>query len=180
MTNTCNQLADIIVESMDSTSSGTVADSLEQHLATCEKCAPHKGRLIAMANGLDPATTSVSKGFVARVMEEIRGDVGINTAYDRLPPAWQVLGALGLLVALTAVVLATGGTEEWRQQVITGYLNQSLVFLGGLTQTITGLWESVAPGRGLGVFIGCAIGATLLNVGFLLGAIKRNKETVSE
>jgi len=177
MTKTCNQLADIIVDAMDNSSPGSVVSAMEQHIATCEKCGSQRNKLMAMANGLDPESQTVSKGFMARVMAEIRGDRAPSTAYDRLPPAWQVLGALGLLVALTAVVLATGGSDEWREQVITGYLNQALVFLGGLSHAITGLWESVAPGRGLGVFVGCAIGATVLNVGFLLGAIKRNKET---
>ncbi|HIA04883.1 MAG TPA: hypothetical protein EYN66_23810 [Myxococcales bacterium] len=178
-TRECGQLADIIIDSLETAESGQVRTNVQEHLNHCNTCQAHRGVLMELAHGLDPIPYDLSMNFVSRVMNEIRQDnIGVPSAYDRLPPLWQVLGAGVLFVALSAVVLATGGGNDWHQQIVTGYLDDALHFLGGLSQAIRGLWDAVAPGKGLPILIGCAVIATILNIGFMLGTIRKKKETV--
>lgn len=177
----CDVIADRILEALEETRPGAVRQAVADHAPHCETCRERVGELSAMAEGLDPDIPAVRPGFVTRVMAEIRGsEVEYNGAYDRLPPIWQIAGAAVLLVALTAIVLASGPGAEgaWHERALTGFLDQALSFLGGLGTGIRGLWDSVIPGRGLPILIGCAALATVLNVAFVVGVMRRKKETV--
>ena len=163
MDKSCDILADLIIEALDKGREGAVREAVSTHSGGCVVCREKAGSLAALAAGLDPQMESVRPGFVSRVMEEIRGDELAHQggAYDRLPPLWQMMGAGLLFVVLSAVVLATGPEAggEWHNRALTGFLNQALVFLGGLGAGIRGLWDAVVPGRGLPILIGCAIAA---------------------
>jgi hypothetical protein len=118
-------------------------------------------------------------------MQEIRGETSTidatHGAYDRLPPLWQVFGAGVLFVALTAIMLASGSNaeSEWHTRALTGFMNQALGFLGGMSQGMSELWDAVVPGRALPLLIGCAVLATALNVAFFVNAWRRtSKKTV--
>ena len=118
-------------------------------------------------------------------MQEIRGEeANANVAtgsYDRLPPMWQVFGAGVLFVALTAIVLASGSSaeSEWHTRALTGFMDQALGFLGGMSQGVRGLWDAVVPGKALPLLVGCAVLATALNIGFFVNAWRRaRKQTV--
>lgn len=181
----CDEMADLIVEALEDGTPGAVRRVVAEHAPGCARCRERAGALRAMADGLDPPIPATSPGFVGRVMAEIRGEVpggasAPNGAYDRLPPLWQVLGAGGLMVALAAVVLAigTGSDAAWHTRALTGFLDQALGFLGTLSHGITGLWETVVPGRALPILGILAAVATALNVAFVVGALKRRKETV--
>jgi hypothetical protein len=178
-TTACGHLADIIVGALEDGESGAVRAAVEAHIDQCERCGRQRSVLMELAVGFDPEHRPAGLGLVARVMSEIRDEgIASTSAYDRLPPLWQVLGAGVLLVALSAVVLATGGGDTWHQQIVTGYLDEALHFLGGLSHAIQGLWDAVVPGRGLPILIGCAVIATILNVAFAINIIRRKKETV--
>jgi len=118
-------------------------------------------------------------------MQEIRGDESsaatVHGSYDRLPPLWQVFGAGVLFVALTAIVLASGSNaeSEWHTRALTGFMNQALGFLGGMSQGMSELWDAVVPGRALPFLVGCAVLATALNVAFFVNAWRRtSRKTV--
>lgn len=176
----CDTLADRIIEALETGHEGAVRETVTRHAPECSRCRERVGELHALAEGLDPRPAVIRPGFVGRVMDEIRGEARAHSgAYDRLPPMWQLLGAGALLVALAAVVLATGGQgDAWHSRALTGFLNQALVFLGSLSQGITGLWDAVAPGKGLPILIGCAVLATVLNVALVVSCLRRRKETV--
>ena len=172
----CETLADIVVEALETGRAGAVRAAVDGHVADCGPCRERAGAIRAMAEGLDPPLPAPSAGFVGRVMAEIRGERRqVAGAYDRLPPLWQVLGALALFVALTAVVLATGVGDAWHTRALTGFLDQSMGFLGGLSQAIRSLWDAVAPGRGLPILIACTVVATVLNVAFVVGVLRRRR-----
>ena len=177
----CDIMADHILAALELRAPGAVRGAVERHVPTCGTCRERLGALRALADGLDPAVPAAQPGFVGRVMSEIRGEETrqVAGAYDRLPPLWQVLGAGGLLVALAAVVLATGThADAWHSKALTGFLEQSLGFLGGLSAGITGLWDAIVPGRGLPILAGLAALATALNVAFVVGAMRRHGKTV--
>ncbi|MFT5429982.1 MAG: hypothetical protein ACI9OJ_000655 [Myxococcota bacterium] len=177
----CDVMADLIIEALEEGRTGAVRQAVDNHAPHCERCRERVGALRAMAEGLDPPVPAPSPGFVGRVMAEIRGEERSHVgAYDRLPPLWQVLGAGGLMVALAAIVLAIGtGTEAaWHTRALTGFLHQSLGFLGTLSHGITGLWETVVPGRALPILATVAAVATALNIAFVVGALRRHKKTV--
>ncbi len=175
----CEVLADLVVEALEAGRDGAVRDVVETHARDCVVCRERKGTLSAMAEGLDPPMETVRPGFVSRVMAEIRGEERHSGAYDRLPPLWQIGGAAALFVALAAVVLAAHpGGETWHGRALTGFLDQALVFLGGLSTGVRGLWDAVVPGRGLPILVGLAIAATALNVALVVRVLKR--DTVEE
>ncbi len=176
----CDTLADGIIQALESGQSGAVRELVMGHAPQCLHCQEHIGELHALAEGLDPESVTVRPGFVARVMDEIRGEPEPHSgAYDRLPPLWQLLGAGALLAMLAAVVLATGGQgDAWHSRALTGFLQQALTFLGSLSQGITGLWDAVAPGKGLPIMIGCAILATILNCALIISVLRTKRETV--
>lgn len=173
----CVALADALVAALEEGRCGAVREAVAEHAPGCPDCRDRAGALAILAQGLDPEPPPIRSGFLARVMAEVRGEPAL-TAYDRLPPLWQVLGAAVLFVALTAVVLATGGGEAWHERALTGFLDQSLVFLGSLSQGIRGLWDAVVPGRGLPILIGCTVVATILNVALAAGVLRRRRKTV--
>ena len=177
----CDIMADQILAALEIRAPGAVRRAVEKHAPNCPTCRERVGALRALADGLDPPVPAAKPGFVGRVMDEIRGEETVQApgAYDRLPPLWQVLGAGGLLVALAAVVLATGThADAWHSKALTGFLEQALGFLGGLSAGITGLWDAIIPGRGLPILAGLAVLATVLNVAFIMGAMRRHKKTV--
>ena len=183
--NRCAELADIIVEAMETGRPGAVRDAAMQHSEHCPICSEQVGYVSALASALDPAVPELKAGFVGRIMQEIRGDDAMSPvahgSYDRLPPIWQVFGAGALFVVLTAIVLASGSTaeSEWHTRALTGFMNQALGFLGGMSQGMSELWDAVVPGRALPLLVGCAVLATGLNVAFFVNAWRRSaKKTV--
>lgn len=170
-------LADRIIDALEEGREGAVREAVEDFLSGHGAARERQGTLRVLAEALDPPVEVVRPGFVSRVMAEIRGDARVqhHGAYDRLPPLWQIAGAAALFVALTAVVFAAGPTADqaWHQRALTGFLDQALVFLGGLSAGIRGLWDAVIPGKGLPVLIGCAVLATVLNIGFVVGGLRR-------
>lgn len=176
-------LADRIIEALESGRSGAVRDAVAEYGPLDPVWRERMGTLRAMAEGLDPPMKAVRAGFVTRVMAEIRGEQAVHRgAYDRLPPLWQMLGAGVLFVALAAVVLATGASADsgWQGHALTGFLERALVFLGALSHGIRQLWDAVVPGRGLPILIGCAAVATLLNVAFAVRVLRRRGTTIEE
>ena len=173
--NSCDLLVSEIISGMERGNAGSVREAVHTHVQNCNVCSEHRDKWTLLAAGLDPAPVKTSPGFTARVMEEIRGlPSPTDAAYDRLPPLWQVVGAAVLFTVLAAVVLATEPTDAaWHSKALTGFLEQALSFLGGLSQSIKGLWDSVAPGRGLPALVGCALVATALNVAFAIRHVRR-------
>lgn len=179
-TSGCDPLSDVILAALEEGREGAVREAVADHAAECEPCGGRPGVLAAIAEGLDPHIPAVRPGFASRVMNEIRDREQHAGAFDRLPPPWQMAGAAALFVALAAVVLAggTGAEGAWHSRALTGFVDQTLVFLGTFSGAIRGLWDAVVPGRGLPILIGCAVVATVLNVGFALSVLKR--KTVSD
>ena len=171
------ELADRIIDALEEGREGAVREAVEGFLSDHGGARERAGTLRVLAEALDPPLEVVRPGFVSRVMAEVRGDAHLqhHGSYDRLPPLWQIAGAAALFVALTAVVFAAGPTADqaWHQRALTGFLDQALVFLGGLSTGIRGLWDAVVPGKGLPILIGCAVLATVLNVGFIVGALRK-------
>ena len=181
----CAELADTIVDALETGLPGAVRQAVSAHVEHCAVCSERQGEARALAQALDPEIPQVSHTFVSRVMSEIRGeeaqDAASHGAYDRLPPRWQVFGAAIWVVALTAIVLASGSTadSEWHTRALTGFMDQALGFLGGMSQGISGLWDAVVPGKALPLLVGCAVLATALNITFFVLAARRaRKKTV--
>ena len=169
-------MAEAVVSALEERRYGAVRAAMAAHVGSCAVCSGRAEALGILARELDPEIPAPRAGFIGRVMAELRP---ARTAYDRLPPLWLVFGAGALFVALTAVVLATGGGGgEWHERALTGFLDQSLVFLGSLSQGIRGLWDAVVPGRGLPILIGCAALATALNVAIAVSVLRRKRRTV--
>lgn len=183
--NRCADLADVIVEALETGQPGAVRAAVADHAQVCPICCERAGEAIALAAALDPVVPAVGSSFVSRVMQEIRGEEAktpiATGSYDRLPPLWQVFGAAVLFVALTAIVLASGSNaeSEWHTRALTGFMDQALGFLGGMSQGVRGLWDAVVPGKALPLLVGCAVLATALNIGFFVSAWRRaRKQTV--
>ncbi len=175
----CDTLADLILEALELGRPGAVRAVVDDHSRGCATCARRAGTLRSMAAGLDPTPPVTDSGFVAKVLAEIRGVE--DDSRSRLPPPWQVLGAIGLLVVLAAGVLShhtPDADAPWHTKALTGFVDQALGFLGVLSAGLTGVWESVAPGKALPILAVCAALATVLNVAFAVGAWRRRKQTV--
>ena len=115
--------------------------------------------------------------FAERIIEELQasGDM-YGSPRDRLPPLWQILGAIILLIALVSAVVAIGAPDTaWHQRFMTGFLDGVLIFLGNLGIGMRNLWNAIMPGQSeavLGMFTGFV---TLINVGLCLLSIRRHR-----
>ena len=184
--NRCSELADTIVDALETGQPGAVQAAVAEHTESCQRCGERRGEIAALASALDPSLPEPSPSFVSRVMQEIRGQEPASAhsggSYDRLPPLWQVFGAGVLFVVLTAIVLASGANadSEWHTRALTGFMDQALGFLGGMSQGMRGLWDAVVPGKALPFLIGCAALATVLNIAFFVSAWRRTKTQIAE
>ncbi len=177
MNHGCNALAGTLISALEEGRSGAVRDAASSHVAHCTSCRERAGAIVAMAEGLDPPIPALGPGFVARVMAEIQehdAPPAPAGAYDRLPPFWQLGGAMALLVALSAMVLASpSGDGGWHARALTGFLDRALSFLAAVGEGVRGLWDTALPGQGLAILAGLALVATLLNVAFAVSAFRR-------
>ena len=116
--------------------------------------------------------------FAERILEELQtsGDM-YGGARDRLPPVWQILGAIMLLIALVSVVVALGAPDaQWHERFLTGFLDGVLGFLGSLGNGLRNLWDVVMPGKGYAALGWFTVGVSLLNAGICLLSIRRHRQ----
>jgi|GEM_PF-5578652 hypothetical protein len=126
----------------------------------------------------DPSEHGDEPAFADRILQELQetGDM-YGSPRDRLPPLWQVFGAIVLLIALVSVVVALGAPDsQWHERFLTGFLDGVLVFLGSLGNGIRNLWDVIMPGKGYAVLGWFTAGVSLVNAGICLLSIRRQRQ----
>ena len=121
-------------------------------------------------------STDKNSDFANRVLGELKqsGDM-YGSKRDRLPPAWQVIGAIALLIALSSIVVALGNPEtDWHQRFLTGFMDGVLMFIGELGEGLSKFLDHSFPNNGKHWLTGITIGITVINIGFFLASGSRH------
>jgi len=127
-------------------------------------------------NNEDDESAEKDSGFADRVLGELQrsGDM-YGSKRDRLPPAWQVIGAIALLITLSSIVVALGNPEaDWHQRFLTGFMDGVLVFIGELGEGLNQFLDHSFPNKGKNLMTGITVAITVLNIGFLLASGSRH------
>jgi len=140
---------------------------------------------MAQSNDGNQPENTLSAGDEPALADRVLGELKLSgdmygSKRDRLPPAWQIIGAIALLIALSSVVISAGNPgADWHERFLTGFMDGVLVFLGDLGGGLRQFWDTAFPGKGSHVMIGVTIGVTITNLGLLGMSIRRHRQRSS-